>query len=68
MTFNSLDVKKAEEAFEKMKSASELPDLVSFSSLLGGGRAQHGETKKAEEICEEMSSADELPDVLRSTA
>ncbi len=43
-----------------MKSASELPGMVKFNSLI----TQHGETKEADEICEEMRTADELPGVL----
>ncbi len=51
---------KADEIFEKMKSASELPDEVKFSSFI----TQQGQTKKAEEICQKTRSAGEIPDAL----
>ncbi len=56
LTFDSLDIKIAEEVFEKMRSASELPDVVKFNSL---------DIKKAAEVFEQMKSASELPDVLK---
>ncbi len=72
VTFSSLidacashdDIKNAEETSEKMRSAGELPDVVMFNSLIGGGGgAKHGDIKKAEEIFEKTRSAGELPGV-----
>ncbi len=66
VTFNSLDIKKAEEVFEK--SASELPGVVKLNSLIGSGCTQQGETKKAEGLCEKTRSAAELPDAVTLTS
>ncbi len=68
--FNSLigtqhgDTKKAEEICKNMKLAGDLPNVVTFSSLCGGGGTKHGATKKAEKISEKMRSAGKLPDAV----
>ncbi len=55
LTFNSLDVKKAEEVFEKIKSACELPNVVKINSL---------DVQQAEEIFEKIRSVSERPSVV----
>jgi hypothetical protein len=64
VTVSNSNITRAEEVFGKMKSASELQDVVNFNSLIGGGRTQHGETKKVEDNCEKMRSAGALPGVV----
>ncbi len=62
MKFSSLitqygDTAKAEEMCEKMRSACELPGVMTFNSSGGGGFAKQGEVKKADEVFEKMKSA-----------
>ncbi len=56
------DVEKAAEIFVKMRSAGELPDVVTFSSLLND-RAKQGDIKKVEEIFEWRRAGGMLPNV-----
>ncbi len=49
---------------EKMKSAGEHPDVVTFNSLSGGAFTKQGDIKNAEEIFEKTTSAGKFPDVV----
>ncbi len=44
------EIKEAEEIFENMRSACELPDVVASNSLVGDGCAKQGHAKKADEV------------------
>ncbi len=48
-----------------MRPADELPDVLTFNSLSGGGCEKQDEVKKAEDVFEKMKSASELPDALK---
>ncbi len=48
-----------------MKSAGELPDVVQFYSLFGGGCTKQGDIQNAEEVFKQRRSEAELPDGLQ---
>ena len=48
-----------------MRLANELPDMVTFNSLNGGGCAKQGAVEKADDVCKQIKSASELPDEVK---